>query len=214
MPYLSDFETVFLCSWNCLYKSYDFLRIGISISFMRVFKKLFSNITDPENLFLAWDEFKRDKRNKADVLLFEKNLEQNIFALHRDVATETYRHGPYEGFPICDPKRRQIHKATVRDRVLHHAVVSVLSPIFEPTFIPTSFSCRIGKGTHRGVDYLAEAIRTVSRNYTRRCFILKCDIRTKYLSCRIIGVWIFSDRLSFRITDCFAPKPNVGFLGS
>src|SRR3989338_5977267 len=140
MPYLSDFETILRCSWNCLYKSYDFLRIGISISLMRVFKKLFCKITDPENLFLAWDEFKRDKRNKPDVLPFEKNLEQNIFALHRDVAAETYRHGPYEGFPICAPKRRQIHKAKVRDRVLHHALLNVLNPVFEPTFISHSFS--------------------------------------------------------------------------
>ncbi len=163
-----------------------------------MFKKLFDNITAPENLFLAWEEFKRDKRNKADVLQFEKNLEQNIFALHRDVATETYRHGPYEGFPICDPKRRQIHKATVRDRVLHHAVVSVLSPIFEPTFIPTSFSCRIGKGTHRGVDYLAEAIRTVSRNYTRRCFILKCDIRKFFDS---VDHAVLLDILERRVKD-------------
>ncbi len=142
-----------------------------------MFRKLFCKVIDAENLFLAWDEFKRDKRNKEDVLHFEKNLEQNIFALHRDVTAETYRHGPYEGFPICDPKLRTIHKATVRDRVLHHAVASVLNPIFEPTFISASFSCRVGKGTHRGVDYLAKTIRKVSRNYTRRCFILKCDIR-------------------------------------
>ena len=142
-----------------------------------MFKKLFCKITDPENLFLAWDEFRRDKRNKPDVLLFEKNLEQNIFALHRDMAAETYRHGPYEGFPICDPKRRQIHKAKVRDRVLHHALLNVLNPVFEPTFISHSFSCRLGKGTHKGVLALEKMLREVSKNYTKRCFALKCDVR-------------------------------------
>jgi RNA-directed DNA polymerase len=129
------------------------------------------------NLFRAWEAFKSDKRNKPDVAEFERNLECNIFGLYRELKGGAYTHGVYKRFWIHDPKRRRIHKATVRDRILHHAVFRILNPIFEPTFIQTSFSCRVGKGTHRGVDYLAEAIRTVSRNYTRRCFILKCDIR-------------------------------------
>jgi RNA-directed DNA polymerase len=118
---------------------------------MKTFKKLFDNVCSPEALFSAWDEFKRDKGRKTDVLDFEKHLEQNIFQLYREIRGKTYRHRPYEGFYIYDPKRRHIHKASVRDRVLHHAVFKVLNPIFEPTFIPTSFSCRVGKGTHRGV---------------------------------------------------------------
>lgn len=144
---------------------------------MRVYRRLFNKIISPDNLFLAWDEFKRDKRNKLDVLGFEKYLEYNIFKLSRDLKNGTYKPGPYQGFWIHDPKRRPIHKAIVRDRVLHHAVFQVLNPVFESTFIPTSFSCRIGKGTHRGADFLAQVIRAVSKNYTKPCFVLKCDIR-------------------------------------
>ena len=87
---------------------------------------------------------KQDKGNKIDVARFEWHLEENIFQLHRDLKNKTYRHGPYEGFYIHDPKQRHIHKATVRDRILHHAMFSVVNPIFEETFIPTSFSCRVG----------------------------------------------------------------------
>lgn len=105
------------------------------------------------------------------------NLEKNIFDLYRDLKSGTYRHGGYKGFWIHDPKLRRIHKATVRDRVLHHAVFRVLNPLFEPTFIPTSFSCRVGKGTHKGVLKAKEMIRAVSRNNTRRCYALKCDVR-------------------------------------
>ena len=144
---------------------------------MRVYKKLFGKIVGAENLFLAWDEFKHGKLNKLDVLQFEKNLEQNIFQLYRDLRSGRYKHGPYKGFWINDPKRRRIHKATVRDRVLHHAIFRILNPIFELTFISSSFSCRIGKGTHRGVDYLEQAIRKVSSNNTKRCYVLKCDVR-------------------------------------
>lgn len=109
--------------------------------------------------------------------MFEKNLEQNIFALQRDLRNKTYKHGPYASFYICDPKLRHIHKATVRDRVLHHAIFNVLNPIFEPTFIPTSFSCRIGKGTHKGVLTMEKMLRKVSKNYSVSCYALKCDVR-------------------------------------
>lgn len=151
-------------------------------------KDLFLKIADPENLFSAWNEFKRGKRNKEDVLRFEKNLEQHIFGLYRDLKAEMYKHGPYKPFWLYDPKRRRIHKATVRDRILHHAVFAALNPVFESTFIPMSFSCRIGRGTHKGVDYLAGAIRTVSRNYTRGCFVLKCDIQKFFGSVNDIRV--------------------------
>lgn len=144
---------------------------------MRIYKKLFSEIIDPQNLFSAWDEFKRGKRNKEDVLRFEKNLEQHVFDLHRDLKNGTYKHGRYKGFWIHDPKLRHIHKATVRDRVLHHAIFSVLNRIFEPTFINDSYSCRVGKGTHKGMRKAEDMIRAVSKNNTRQCYVLKCDVR-------------------------------------
>jgi len=144
---------------------------------MKIYKKLFSKITDSQNLFLAWDEFKHGKRHKPDVAIFELDLEQNIFDLHRDLKNGIYKHGPYEGFWIHDPVLRRIHKATVRDRVLHHALFSILNPVFEPTFINNSFSCRVGKGTHKGVIKAIDIMRAVSRNNTRSCYALKCDIR-------------------------------------
>lgn len=144
---------------------------------MKIYSKLVNKVCDPELLFLAWDEFKRGKSRKFDVFSFEHNLEQNIFELFRDLSNKTYKHRPYDGFYVYDPKRRHIHKASVRDRVLHHAIFNVLNPIYEPTFIPTSFSCRVGKGTHKGVNVLGSMIRKVSLNYTRPCFALKCDVK-------------------------------------
>lgn len=144
---------------------------------MKTYDNVFEKIISPEALFYAWDEFKRGKRMKEDVLAFEKELESNIFGLHRDLKTKHYRHGPYSDFFIQDPKLRHIYKASVRDRVLHHAIFAALNPIFEPTYIAHSFSCRVGKGTHRGVEVLAQMLRTVSKNGTQPCYALKCDIR-------------------------------------
>lgn len=144
---------------------------------MKVYKNLFDRIISPENLFSAWDAFRADKRNKTDVMEFEWNLEKNIFQLHRELKNGVYRHGPYAGFYIRDPKQRHIHKALVRDRVLHHAIFSVINPMFEKTFISTSFSCRVGYGTHRGVAKLETMARKIQKNGTSPCFVLKCDIQ-------------------------------------
>src|SRR3989344_7327681 len=144
---------------------------------MKIYKDLYWLIISPTALFRAWKVFKSDKKNKLDVMDFELDLEKNIFGLYRDLKDGTYKHGPYEGFWIHDPKLRRIHKATVRDRVLHHAIFHVLNPIFEPTFITDSFSCRRGKGTHKGMKKVADMLRAVSQNNTRRCYALKCDIR-------------------------------------
>ena len=144
---------------------------------MRVYKDIFNQIISIENLFLAWDRFKKNKKNRKDVGAFEWNLEENLFALGRELASKSYRHGSYSSFFVRDPKQRHIHKAPVRDRIVHHALTRILTIIFEPTFIPTSFSCRIGRGAHKGVRWLGKAIRKVSSNYTRPCFVLKCDVR-------------------------------------
>lgn len=144
---------------------------------MRVYKNLFQQIVSSENLFASWDEFRINKRHKKDVQAFEFKLEQNIFQLHRDLVAKQYRHQTYTGFYIRDPKVRHIHKASVRDRIVHHAVFRILNPIFDRTFIPTSFSCRIDKGVHKGVLMLERMIRAESKNFTRPCFVLKCDVQ-------------------------------------
>lgn len=144
---------------------------------MKFYTNIFKKIISTENLFLSWKEFKSGKLNKQDVLSFEWNLERNIFKLRRDLKYHKYRHGVYTPFTICDPKVRRINKATVRDRILHHALFRILNPIFESSFISHSFSCREDKGTHKGVETLSKMLNKVSRNNSRTCFALKCDIK-------------------------------------
>ncbi|MFW0862004.1 MAG: reverse transcriptase domain-containing protein [Candidatus Komeilibacteria bacterium] len=144
---------------------------------MKIYTNLFKRIISLENLFLAWDKFKADKQTKSDVQEFAFCLEKNIFQLHKDLKSGNYTHGSYTSFYIHDPKLRHIHKAEVRDRVFHHAVFQILNPLFEPTFIATSFSCRVNKGTHKGVECVEKMLRVVSKNYTKPCFVLKCDVK-------------------------------------
>jgi hypothetical protein len=79
-------------------------------------------IISVENLLEAWQEFLRGKRKRKDVQIFERNLMDNILQLHCDLMTKMYIHSPYHAFNIADPKPRNIHKASVRDRLLHHAL--------------------------------------------------------------------------------------------
>ena len=129
-----------------------------------------------ENLLLAWDEFKKGKREKSDVQEFELHLEDNLFAIHQELKSKRYKHGQYVGFYINDPKRRHVHKATVRDRIVHHAIHLKLYPIFNLTFVYTSYSSRKEKGTHRAVIKLNEMLRAVYQTHGK-CFVLKCDIK-------------------------------------
>lgn len=123
---------------------------------------------------------------------------ENIPALHRDLVACTYVHGPYHAFNISDPKPRNIHKATVRDRLLHHALYRKLYPFFDRTFIADSYSCRKGKGTHRAVNRFRACAYKVSRNHTRTCWVLKCDVWKFFAS---IDQAILSNILTHRIED-------------
>lgn len=142
----------------------------------------FKDIITADNLFLAWEKFRRGKRSKMDVQIFERRLEENIFALQYQLENGSYKHSRYRPFTITDPKQRQIHKATVRDRVVHQAMVQEIEPLFEQRFIYDSFSCRKGKGTHAAVARLRMQLRRASRNNSRTVYSLKLDIRKFFAS--------------------------------
>lgn len=148
----------------------------------KYFEFKYDDIISVENLLEAWREFRIGKKSKADVMEFEYNLMDNIFDLHSDLKNKTYIHSSYSAFKINDPKPRDIHKASVRDRVLHHAVYKVLYPEYDKTFISDSYSCRINKGTHKAIYRFEKYTRKVSQNYTKQCWVLKCDIRKFFAS--------------------------------
>lgn len=147
-----------------------------------IFDHKFEEIINIDNLFLAWQEFIKGKRNKKDIQEFSFYLLYNILSLHEDLKNHTYKHGGYKEFKINDPKPRIIHKASVRDRLLHHAVYRVLYQFFDKKFVSESYSCRNGKGTHKAVKRFKEFVHKVSKNNTKQCWILKCDIRKFFAS--------------------------------
>jgi len=142
----------------------------------------FEDIVNVNNLLESWLEFLKGKKQKKEVQEFQLHLMDNILSLHRDIINRNYKHGGYQRFKINDPKPRIIHKATVRDRLLHRAVYRVLYPFFAQTFISDSFSCQINKGTHKAIRRFRKYISIVSENNTKTVWVLKCDVKKFFAS--------------------------------
>lgn len=142
----------------------------------------YNNIISSENLLEAWKEFIRGKHKRKDVEEFELHLADNLLSIHRELSLKIYHHSRYEAFNISDPKPRNIHKALVRDRVVHRAIYRILYPFFDRLFIADSYSCRNDKGVHKALDRFQSFARKVSRNHTRTVWALKCDVRKFFAS--------------------------------
>ena len=138
---------------------------------------MYDDIISIENLHICWRDFIKDKKSKNDVALFARNFDVHLYNLNQELNNKTYQHSNYTAFKINDPKPRDIHKAVVRDRLLHHAIYRILYPYFDKKFIYDSYSCRLDKGTHKAIARFISFGRKVSKNNTKTCFILKCDIK-------------------------------------
>ncbi len=179
----------------------------------------YNNITSFENLLISWQEFLCGKRGRKDVAEFSLRLTDNILKLHHDLVDKTYRHSSYQPFKINDPKPRDIHKATVRDRLAHHAIYRILYPYFDRQFIFDSYSCRIDKGTHKAINRFRDFGCKVSRNHTRTAWILKCDIRKFFANIdhqilkNILAKHIGDDETRWllgQVIDSFCTEGKVG----
>lgn len=148
----------------------------------KIFTKKFEDIFSYPSLISSWLEFRNGKKKKSDVTDFVVNLSKNIFDLRDGILSGKYKHGGYKYFRIYEPKARDIHKATVRDRILHHAVYRSLYPYFERFFIHDSYSCRLDKGTHRALFRFNKFAYQENLNHTQTVWILKGDIKKCFAS--------------------------------
>jgi len=131
---------------------------------MKTYRNLWLSLCSYENLVLAFKKARKRKTKKEYVIEFEANLENNIMQLKQELETFTYSPAPMTTFTIRDPKTRKISASHFRDRVVHHALVNILEPIFEPRFIHDSYANRKGKGTHAAILRFEEFMRKVSYN--------------------------------------------------
>lgn len=140
-------------------------------------KKLYCKIYDNDNLLLAYKKARKGKTKKVYVREFEKDLENNLLSLHKELKNQTYSPKPLVTFILRDPKTRKISKSDFRDRVVHHALVRVIENIFDKAFVYDSCANRIGKGSLFGLKRFDEFKRKVTNNLKSEAFCLKADIK-------------------------------------
>ena len=133
------------------------------------------------DLYVAFLCAKRHKGNQPYVIRFEKHLMENLTELRDALWDRTYKPAPSSCFIIERPKKREVFAAQFRDRVVHHLYYNYTHEIYERTFIADSYSCVPERGTHYGINRLASHIRKASHNYTRKCYVMKLDIRGYFM---------------------------------
>jgi len=148
----------------------------------KILTHTYNHIISVENLLSAWQEFLNGKSQKIGVAEFKLNLMDKLIDLHNDLKNQTYTHDSYQAFKINDPKPRDIHVASVRDRVLHRAIYRILYPFFDHKFIFDSYSCRLGKGTHKALNRFRDFGKCSSFGNKKTVWILKGDIKKCFAS--------------------------------
>lgn len=134
------------------------------------------------DLFAAYFDARKNKRNTINQMRFEIDYERNIIELYNEIITRSYTVSPSICFIVDEPVKREIFAADFRDRVIHHLIHNYINPCFDRLFDDDSYSCRKGKGTLYGVRRVEQFIYECSRGYTGDCYILKLDIRGYFMS--------------------------------
>lgn len=138
---------------------------------------IYPEIYNLSNLILAWRRARKGRTKKQYVIEFEEDLERNLLNLHEELKSKTYLPKPLKTFILRDPKTRKISKSHFRDRIIHHALVRIIEPIFDKNFIFDSCANRIGKGTLFALKRFDLFRRKVTNNLKSEAFCLKADIK-------------------------------------
>lgn len=134
------------------------------------------------DLFRAYYNARQNKRNTINQLKFELNFEREIFKLHNEIETRSYKPSREIAFIVNRPIKREIFAADFRDRVVHHLLFGYLEPIIEKYLIYDCYSCRKGKGTSIGIQRAAKFLRSCPENYKKDCYIMQMDISGYFMS--------------------------------
>lgn len=139
---------------------------------------VFDRLWNFQNLYQAHRKARRSKRHKKEVILFEKDLAQNLTLLSRAIHEGSYRISGYYNFFVYEPKKRNISALHYVDRVVQHCLCDeILAPEFEKRLIYDNVACRIGKGLSFALKRLTVFLTEYFRQYGNQGYFLRCDIR-------------------------------------
>lgn len=147
---------------------------------MKRLGNLYDKIISIDNLRLADKNARKGKLSSYGVKVHDRNAEENLLALHEILKAGTYKTSEYSTFFIYEPKEREIFRLPYYpDRIVHHAVMNVLEPIWVSVFTADTYSCIKGRGIQAAADKLRNVI---NRDKAGCAYCLKIDIRKFYPS--------------------------------
>jgi len=138
---------------------------------------LYSHIYSINNLANAWRKARKGKTKKNYVIEFERNIRENLLKLNEELKNKTYRPELLKTFILRDPKTRKISESVFRDRIVHHALIRVIEPIFDKSFIYDCCANRKGKGNLFALERFGLFKRKVTNNLHSEAFCFKADIK-------------------------------------
>lgn len=147
---------------------------------MKRYGNLFNKIVHKQNLLNAHNSAKRGKGKYKAVKYVNNNLSACINSIHYSLIDKTFTTSPYiiEN-RIEKGKQREICKLPYyKDRIVHHAILQVVEPILQKTYIKDTYQSIKGRGIHKAKKRLQEFIK--DKRGTRYC--LKIDIKKYYPS--------------------------------
>lgn len=132
---------------------------------MKRIGNLYQTIISVENLREADRKARKGKTHTYGVRVHDKNREANILALHEALLTKTFKTSPYDVFTIFEPKERLISRLPYYpDRIVHHAIMNVLEPIWVRTFTHNTFSCVKGRGIEGCARHIDKSLRNTEES--------------------------------------------------
>jgi RNA-directed DNA polymerase len=137
---------------------------------------LFQKIISIENLMLADEKARKGKSRQPAIARHDKNRQQNILKIHHLLSNKQYVTSSYATFTIYEPKERIVYRLPYIDRIVQHAIVRVLEPIWVASFTRDTYSC-IKK---RGVHSASNALRKALKNKKDTTYCLKLDVKKFY----------------------------------
>jgi RNA-directed DNA polymerase len=150
------------------------------------------------HLVQAYLDCRRTKRNTASAKAFEAKVEHNLYELHEEIVSGTYRPGQSICFVVTRPRPREVWAAQFRDRIVHHLLYNHIGPRFEASFVADSCACIPGRGTLYAARRLERQVRSVTANWSRSASYLKCDLSNFFVS---IDKTVLLQQLQRRVTE-------------
>ena len=147
---------------------------------MKRYNNLFEQICSIENIELADKKARRHKSNNCGIRTHDKHKQEDYEKLRLQLLNGTYKTSKYSTFKVYEPKERIIFRLPYYpDRILHHAIMNILEPIWVSVFTKDTYACIKGRGIHAVVKNLKKNL-TDDPEGTKYC--LKLDITKFYPS--------------------------------